>query len=70
MRLPVNLCEEHQHKTLRNTYAVLGLNVLVCSFRIRHILQHNFAHLQRRFAKSDLQDFDISTLKSILLNCC
>jgi len=36
--------------------------MLVYSLRVRHILQHHFAHLQRAFSEPDLENLQIPTL--------
>src|SRR4051794_19604928 len=49
----------------KESYRSLGLYVVIRSFRIRHILQHHFADLQRRLSKSDFQDLNVTPLRKV-----
>ena len=42
---------------------ILCLDVLIDPLRVSHVLQHDFAHLQRSFPKSNFEDFNISSLQ-------
>lgn len=37
--------------------------MLVNPLRVRHVLQHDFAHLQRRLSEPDFEDLDVSPLR-------